>query len=98
MARGRVGYHGRGPISPDHGSILSRDFPGKGFGSRETKPFDPPAPEGVSEAFWRFAVARAHRKRGRGPYPAAGLGYMASGHHPAFTTETSPRRQPDWPY
>lgn len=86
-----------GLISRDHGSIPRADFP-KTHGVPHPTPFDPPAPDGVSEAFWRFAVDRAQRTHGHGPASAAGMFYAGTQNPPSFTSETSPRRRDDWPY
>lgn len=86
-----------GLISRDHGTISSADFP-KTQAMGHSKPFEPPAPDGVSEGFWRFAVDRAHAAHGLSPVSAAALFYGSSQDPPPFTTESSPRKQPDWPY
>lgn len=86
-----------GLISRDHGTIPRASFPNKRGVPRPPK-FEPPAPDGVSEAFWKFAVERAYEAHGHGP---AGLGamYYGSSQNPLpFTTETSPRKQPGWPH
>lgn len=86
-----------GLISRDHGTIPRADFP-ETHGVPHPAPFEPPAPEGVSEGFWRFAVDRAHGAHGHGPVSAAALFYGSSQNPPPFTTETSPRKRADWPY
>jgi len=79
-----------GLISRDHGSIASADFPKTDVLS-PSEPFDPPTPEGVSEAFWRFAVDCAQRAHGHGATSVA-LRLYADRHRPRpFTSDTSPR-------
>jgi len=87
---------GAGLVSRDHGSILASDFP-ENNPRGDKVPFAPPVPDGVSEGFWKFAVERAYNKYGGGPVAHAALAYMESRHQPAFTTQTSPRRDPNWP-
>lgn len=79
-----------GLISREHGSIPSRDFP-KTHGVPHPEPFNPPPPEGVSEAFWRFAVDRAHGAHGHGATSVAAMFYASSRNSPPFTSDTSPR-------
>lgn len=83
-----------GLISREHGMLARSDFPWD-VGQPFPPKFEPPAPDGVPEVFWRFAVERAHGAYGRG-----GHGYAAfhgDGDAPRpFTTETSPRRKPEW--
>lgn len=86
-----------GLISREHGKIPKRDFP-KTHGVARPPAFNPPAPEGVSDKFWRFAVRRAHGSHGHGPLSLAAMDYAGSRNHAAFTTATSPRKHPDWPY
>jgi uncharacterized protein YukE len=84
-----------GLISRDHGKIPRVDFP-KTHGVAHPPKFEPPAPDGVSEAFWKFAVERAHGAHGHGPASVAGMFWGSSQQPLPFTTETSPRKQPDW--
>lgn len=86
-----------GLISRDHGTIPSADFPESDV-MGHSKPFEPPVPDGVSEAFWRFAVDRARAAHGHGPMSVAALSYESSRNPPPFTTNTSPRKRRDWPY
>jgi hypothetical protein len=86
-----------GLISRDHGKITKSDFP-KTHGVPHPPKFDPPAPVGVSEEFWKFAVGRAHGSHGHGPSSLAAMYYGSSQNPVPFTTETSPRKRPDWPY
>lgn len=79
-----------GLISRDYGIIPSADFP-KTHGVRRQAPFEPPAPDGVSEAFWRFAVHYAHSVHAHESSGAAALSYGSTRGPQAFTTETSPR-------
>lgn len=81
-----------GLISRDHGTIPSKDFP-KTHGVPHPEPFNPPAPEGISEAFWRFAVDCAHTAHGHGATSVAAMLYASGRHMPPFTSETSPRRK-----
>jgi hypothetical protein len=83
----------QGLISRDHGTIPRANFPTRHGIARPPK-FEPPAPEAVSEAFWKFAVERAYEAHGHGP---AAMNYASSPNPLPFTTETSPRKQPGWP-
>jgi len=86
-----------GLISRDHGSIRANDFPENELRG-ELIPFDPPVPEGVSEAFWKFAVDRSYAMHGRGSDSLGALAYLGPRQQPVFTTLTSPRKDSDWPY
>jgi hypothetical protein len=86
-----------GLISRDHGKIPATEVP-ENVLRGDLIPFDPPTPEGVSEAFWKFAVNRTYARHGRGPISLGALAYMGSRQQPVFTTQTSPRKDPDWPH
>ena len=87
-----------GLISRDHGSILASEFPENDWRAHERVVFDPPVPDGVSEAFWKFAVQRAYAQHGGGPTALATLVAAGLRTPPAYTTETSPRHRTDWPH
>jgi hypothetical protein len=92
-----------GLVSRDHGMINQEEFPkpepssGPGWNvfNQSLPPFDPPAPDGISEPFWKFAVGRAADKFGHRPYGFVAP-YAGTRHQP-FTRDDSPRNDPGWP-
>ncbi|KQP63516.1 hypothetical protein [Nocardioides sp. Leaf285] len=87
--------------SRDHGSIASRSFPEHNAtalrrmaGGAEEKDFNPERPTGVDADVWRCALAAARSRH----YRAVPVAAMATDHGPiTFTSQTSPRNQPNWP-
>lgn len=92
-----------GLVSRDHGTINQSEFPkaeirgGAGWSvfNQKLPEFEPPAPDGVSEEFWRYAVGRAAHKFGNRPLGFVGA-YTGSQHQQPFNTENSPRNDPRW--
>lgn len=92
-----------GPFSRDHGSIEQSEFPKPEFGSgpnrnifsQKMPPSNPPVPDGVSEGFWKFAVARATQKFGNRPLGFIG-GYASSQPRHPFNRDDSPRNDSNW--
>lgn len=79
----------QGLVTRDHGCIPRSEFP-RTRGLAQRKPFSPPAPDGVSEDFWRFTVDRACVAHGHGITGLPGAFHRGDLPQP-FTPATSPR-------
>lgn len=87
--------------SREHGSIASRSFPEHNatavrrmVGGAEKNEFDPERPTNADADVWRRALAAARSRH----YRSVPVAAMAIDRGPiAFTSQTSPRNQPNWP-